>query len=712
MKKLLLLFVFISALSKAQNDSITFFAYTDYNNNCLYEPGMGEEPLKHFPFQFEYIFTTGFGQFNTKTTNDTGYVTFHAVGALAPASNTISIANCGFISGGVYLSTCGQQNLAYNATYSLGVSSLSGPQAFNVYQMNSLGIGSFFCAAPYAFFNLNLGVSYNYTGNNMIVSPVTLSFAGGSTDTQMYVGTSTYNSTGCGSNVGGIGNPFTNPEFGIPGIYTITVVAPGVNAATYTQSFVVIVDSCQLITGNVYVDCNANCNKDANEYNCDEEAINATNGTYSTTVIPDYNGNYYVQYPYSSSQYTVSIIPNPDFALTCATPPVTTFYANTANASFSNNTLIQTAVNNTNYFSTQEHPYGGSTVPGGNFKFASYYDVTKPDFCSAVNNSGVYYIKLDQNTQLSSVDPGTPNYTNIYTTASGDSIVWSFTDLRLNAMNLGGHRFILNITMKPTATIGLPFNITSGISSNVTETTLADNRMTGSWMIGGPFDPNYIEVTPKGTGTQGYIPANTTELYYSIHFQNVGTAPAIDVKIKNLLDAGVDKNTLKIIGSSAPVQTNIDGNGLATFLFDNVMLADSTHDEPNSHGFVNYKINLKPGLAAGTQIHNTAAIYFDYNAAVLTNTVLNTLQTVTGIKEIKASSFSVYPNPSNGVVNINSSETIIKVSVINVLGETVRVITADSKSVTIDISDLKSNVYFVQITDGKNQTSVKKIVKE
>ena len=81
------------------------------------------------------------------------------------------------------------------------------------------------------------------------------------------------------------------------GIYTVTVIAPGVNAATYTQSFVVVVDSCQKIIGNVYVDCNANCFKDANEYNCDEEIIMATNGTYSTTVIPDYNGNYSVLYP-------------------------------------------------------------------------------------------------------------------------------------------------------------------------------------------------------------------------------------------------------------------------------------------------------------------------------------------------------------------------------------------------------------------------------
>jgi hypothetical protein len=160
------------------------------------------------------------------------------------------------------------------------------------------------------------------------------------------------------------------------------------------------------------------------------------------------------------------------------------------------------------------------------------------------------------------------------------------------------------------------------------------------------------------------------------------------------------------------VQVNIDGNGMSTFMFNNIMLADSTHDEPNSHGFVTYKINLKPNLPVGTQIDNTANIYFDYNSAIVTNTTLNTLQAATGIQNFNSGSFEVYPNPSNGVVAVNSSNMISKITVINVLGEVVKSITADSKQVIVDLTDLKSNVYFLQITDAKNQTSIKKIVKE
>ena len=147
-------------------------------------------------------------------------------------------------------------------------------------------------------------------------------------------------------------------------------------------------------------------------------------------------------------------------------------------------------------------------------------------------------------------------------------------------------------------------------------------------------------------------------------------------------------------------------------MFNNILLADSAHDEPNSHGFVSYKINLKPSLALGTQINNTANIYFDYNAPVITNTTINTLQAATGIQNLNSGSFEVYPNPSNGVVTINSSSLISKITVINVLGEVVKLMTADSKQVIVDITDLKSNIYFLQITDVNSQTNIKKIVKE
>jgi hypothetical protein len=720
MKKLLFLFVLLTSLSKAQNDSIAYFAYTDYNNNCVYEPGMGEEPLKHFGFDFIYKYGTGFYQINSKTTDDYGYVKFYVTGAMAPASNTLTVKSCGSPFPSQFSACYNPVDLTYNTTYSVGVYSPAGPSAFNYFSVYSSAIMNPGLNAPSGYNYFCIGrssfmvnyISYNFTGNNSITSPMSLSFQGGSTNVQMFGGISMMGANNNCSGFSGGYSSFTNPELSIPGIYTVTLSVQGVNGPAFSNTLTLIVDSCSMRVGNIYNDCNTNCAKDITEYNCDEEVIYSTNGTFSVTTIPDYNGNYSIVAPYSNNQYSMTITPNADFALACSTPSFSTFYSNASYITNTSHVLNQTAVNNVNYSAYIQNPFAGSSVPGGAFKMNAFYHISHPDFCNTVNNAGVFYVKLDPSVQLVSLDPGTPAYTSIHNTASGDSIVWAISDLRQYAMNFGGHIFTMNLYMVPTATIGLPFYISSGLISNLTETTLIDNRSNGIWMIGGPFDPNYKEVSPKGTGAQGYIPTSTTELLYTIHFQNVGNAPAINVKIKDMLDSDLDKNTLKIIGSSAPVQVNIDGNGMSTFMFNNIMLADSTHDEPNSHGFVTYKINLKSNLPVGTQIDNTANIYFDYNSAIVTNTTLNTLQAATGIQNFNSGLFEVYPNPSNGVVKVNSSNMISKITVINVLGEIVKSITADSKQVTVDLTDLKSNVYFLQITDANNQTSIKKIVKE
>jgi hypothetical protein len=81
----------------------------------------------------------------------------------------------------------------------------------------------------------------------------------------------------------------------------------------------------------------------------------------------------------------------------------------------------------------------------------------------------------------------------------------------------------------------------------------------------------------------------------------------------------------------------------------------------------------------------------------------------TSIKEIFASEFSVYPNPSNGLLTISGNETITKVEVTNLLGETVLRPTLDQQS--INISSLASGMYILNIST-KNGIASKKVVKD
>ena len=57
-----------------------------------------------------------------------------------------------------------------------------------------------------------------------------------------------------------------------------------------------------------------------------------------------------------------------------------------------------------------------------------------------------------------------------------------------------------------------------------------------------------------------------------------------------------------------------------TWQFNDIKLLDSSHSEPLSHGYITYSIKPKLPVGIGDVITNTAAIYFDYNPPIITNT--------------------------------------------------------------------------------------------
>ena len=140
------------------------------------------------------------------------------------------------------------------------------------------------------------------------------------------------------------------------------------------------------------------------------------------------------------------------------------------------------------------------------------------------------------------------------------------------------------------------------------------------------WDPNdKLVISPKGCGELNKIEV-TDDLVYKIRFQNVGNAPAKDIVIRDFLDENLDLSTLSIVGSSHDVtRFQIMPDRTLVTNLDDIWLPDVFTDEQNSNGYVDIKLRPKADLAAGTRIENVAAIYFDYNDAVVTNTVFNTI---------------------------------------------------------------------------------------
>ncbi|MGB3799550.1 MAG: CRTAC1 family protein, partial [Lewinella sp.] len=166
----------------------------------------------------------------------------------------------------------------------------------------------------------------------------------------------------------------------------------------------------------------------------------------------------------------------------------------------------------------------------------------------------------------------------------------------------------------------------------------------------GAIDPNDIAVLPKGEGAEGWVDGDEW-LTYRIRFQNVGTYYATNVRIENALSEFLDPSTLEILNTSHDVSVAVNGNALVA-RFDNIMLEDSTTNEAASHGVLRYRIKPKQNYLGGERILNRAAIYFDYEEPVITNTVLNTLKYD---RAETAEQLNVFPNPASGYCKINTN---------------------------------------------------------
>lgn len=79
------------------------------------------------------------------------------------------------------------------------------------------------------------------------------------------------------------------------------------------------------------------------------------------------------------------------------------------------------------------------------------------------------------------------------------------------------------------------------------------------------------------------------------------------------------------------------------------------------------------------------------------------------IEENQTNHFSLYPNPTNGLLNIQSKTSIAEITIFNNLGQLF--LSAENKN-QIDISTLSEGIYFVNIKDENGQTETKKVLKK
>jgi hypothetical protein len=204
------------------------------------------------------------------------------------------------------------------------------------------------------------------------------------------------------------------------------------------------------------------------------------------------------------------------------------------------------------------------------------------------------------------------------------------------------------------------------------------------------YDPNDKAAQPAGYGAAHYIAQNIA-LDYKIRFQNTGTDTAFNIVILDTLSSHLDITSLQMGASSHAYTWSLTGNVLKVS-FPNIMLVDSIANEPLSHGFFRYRIAQNTNNPIGTLIENQAAIYFDYNPAIFTNTTFHTVgenfvNATVSVEDIyvEGVSVKVYPNPFE-------YETTIEVEVAN-----------EYERLELNIFDISGRKIETLETSGTNQ---------
>ena len=198
-------------------------------------------------------------------------------------------------------------------------------------------------------------------------------------------------------------------------------------------------------------------------------------------------------------------------------------------------------------------------------------------------------------------------------------------------------------------------------------------------------------------------------MIYTVRFQNTGTDTAFTVVVRDTLPAELDLNSIKLLSASDNYTFNLKGN-VATWTFKKINLPDSTTDKLGSNGFLSYSIKPLSTLQVNDEIKNTAYIYFDFNEAVVTNTVITRIVNVLGVESELKENFQVYPNPSKGLMNVDLKETNSLIQVITTNGEVILEKRANGLT-SIDLSGEAKGIYVLKIISS-GQTSVRKIIIE
>jgi hypothetical protein len=454
---------------------------------------------------------------------------------------------------------------------------------------------------------------------------------------------------------------------------------------------------CTFNPGGTYYTINGNNTFDNNNNGCDSNDIDyphltfgMSDGVTNETFINDGSGSYIL--PVEEGNYTVTpSFENPGYFSVSPTSASVSFPV-TASPFLQDFCITANGVHND--LEVNLFPLNGAT-PGFDCRYKIIYKNK-----GTQTQSGT--VSLDYFDPIEDLVSAIPNFTS-ESSSFMHTLNWSFSNLRPFESREIVITFNLNSpTETPSVNAGNLIQHTARIVG-LTDETPDDNTSLLTQSVVNSYDPN-DKVCTEGN----VLPIHEVGkyLHYIIRFENTGTGNAENVVVKDMIDTSkFDISTLVPLHGSHAFETRISSTNKVEFIFENINLP---FDNANNDGYVAFKIKTLPNLAVGNQIINSASIYFDYNAPIITDpytvTVFNPLSTV---DFDFGSIFILSPVPAKDSLTITTKQNVVmsSVNIYNALGQLIQVNTNPSE--TIDVSGLKTGSFFIKIISDKGTASSK-----
>jgi len=458
---------------------------------------------------------------------------------------------------------------------------------------------------------------------------------------------------------------------------------------------------CSFVPGGGYYEITGESTLDSNNDGCDLSdpvfpnlKFNLTNGVINGSVIANETGNFNL--PVSLGSHTITPqLENPTYFAVSPTSIVVDFPTDTSpyNQDF--------CVTPNGVFNDLEISILPVTEarPG----FDTDYKIVYKNKGNTILSGSVDFAFNDDLMDLVSALP-------VADVQNTGSLSWDYTNLQPFETRTVAFTMNINTPTDPSFPVlgDDVLDFTATINPVSGDETPADNVFELHQTVVNSYDPNDktclegVTIAPSEVGA--YV-------HYVIRFENTGSASAINIVVKDVIDvAKYDVSSLIPLHGSHSYVTRIRETNIVEFIFENINLP---FDNANNDGYVAFKIKTQPTLVLNDMFENNAEIYFDYNAPIITN-VAQTTVAVLGLADYEIdNSIGVHPNPAKDVVYIQGKNNLKEITVFDVNGRVLNStsVVGTQLETALDVTKLTQGIYFVRVVSSKGQF-VSKLIKE